>query len=87
MSWLITIIVGALIGWIASLIAKSNLEQGWIADIIIGILGSILGRYLFYDILGIGAAAVAGTLTLAGILWGVLGAVILILILRALRIY
>lgn len=87
MSWIILIIVGGIIGYIASLIAKTNARQGWLADIIIGIAGALLGKWIFADLLGIGSAASAGTLTVAGILWGILGAVILILILRALRIY
>ncbi len=87
MSWIILIIVGGIIGYIASLIAKTNARQGWLADIIIGIVGALLGKWIFADLLGIGSAASAGTLTVAGILWGILGAVILILILRALRIY
>lgn len=87
MSWIILIIVGGIIGYIASLIAKTNSRQGWLADIIIGILGALLGKWIFADLLGIGSAAAAGTLTIAGILWGIVGAVILILLLRALRVY
>jgi uncharacterized membrane protein YeaQ/YmgE (transglycosylase-associated protein family) len=87
MSWIILIIVGGIIGYIASLIAKTNARQGWLADIIIGIVGALLGKWIFADLLGIGSAAAAGTLTFAGILWGIVGAVILILILRALRLY
>ena len=85
MEWLITLVVGAIIGWLASLIMKSPTGLLW--DIIIGIVGSFLGRWIFFDLLGIGSAAVAGTFSFVGILWGVIGAVILIAILRGLRLY
>ncbi len=86
MDWIAAIIVGALIGWIASLIMKTDEQQGALANIVIGIFGSILGKWLFADVLGIGGAAYAGTLTGYGILFGVLGAAVLIAILKAFRV-
>ncbi len=82
MSWIILIIVGALIGWVASLVMKTDSEQGTIANILIGIVGAALGRWLLSDVLGIGGAAAAGQFSLAGIIWGVIGAVLLIGLLR-----
>jgi uncharacterized membrane protein YeaQ/YmgE (transglycosylase-associated protein family) len=86
MSWILAILVGALVGWLASLVMGTDQQQGALANIAIGILGALLGRLLFVDILGIGAAATAGTLSLAGIFWGVVGAVILIAILKSVRV-
>lgn len=86
MSWLIAIIIGGIIGWIASLIMKSDEQQGLFWNILIGIIGAALGRWIFGSLLGIGSAATAGTLTLWGLLWGIVGAVILIAILRAVRV-
>jgi uncharacterized membrane protein YeaQ/YmgE (transglycosylase-associated protein family) len=87
MGWIITILVGALIGWLASLIMRTREQQGCIANILVGIVGAALGRFIFADLLGLGGAAVAGALTIGGILWGVLGAIVLIAILRALGIF
>lgn len=86
MSWIVAIIVGAFIGWIASLIMKTDQEQGAFANIIIGIVGSLLGKYIFADVLGIGGAEASGTLSLGGVLWGVAGAVLLVGILKALKV-
>lgn len=86
MGWIITIIVGAIIGWLASLIMNTDVEQGLLWNIIIGIVGSLLGKWIFSDILGIGGAAVAGTFSIWGLIWGIIGAVILIAILKALRV-
>ena len=86
MSWIIAIIVGAVIGWLAGLIMKTEDRQGCILNIIIGIIGSALGKLIFGDLVGIGAAWRAGSFSFAGIIWGALGAIILIIILKALKV-
>ena len=86
MDWIIAIVVGAFIGWIASMIMRTDAEQGAIANILIGIVGSLLGRWLFGDLLGIGSADTAGSLSFAGLLWGTVGAVALIALLKAVRV-
>jgi uncharacterized membrane protein YeaQ/YmgE (transglycosylase-associated protein family) len=81
MSLLITIIVGGIVGWLASLIMKTNAQMGILANIIVGIVGTFLGYWL---------AGLLGIATDGGILrWvvAVLGAVILIAILKALKIF
>ena len=45
LSWLI---MGALAGWIASLIAGTNRQQGCLIDIIVGIVGAFIGGFLLY---------------------------------------
>lgn len=86
MGWIVAILVGALIGWLASMVMKTDANQGALANIVIGIVGSALGRWLFSDVLGIGGAVAAGTFSVLGLLWGVLGAVLLIAILRSLKV-
>lgn len=85
MGWIIAILVGALVGWLASIVMKTDAQQGPIANILIGIVGATLARWLFGDVLGIGGAT-AGTLSISGILWGLIGAVVLIFILKAVRV-
>ncbi|MCL5411035.1 MAG: GlsB/YeaQ/YmgE family stress response membrane protein [Patescibacteria group bacterium] len=86
MGWIITIIVGGIIGWLASLIMGTDYEQGLLWNIVVGIIGSVLGKWIFYDWLGIGGAAAAGTFSIWGLVWGIIGAVILIGILKLLHI-
>jgi uncharacterized membrane protein YeaQ/YmgE (transglycosylase-associated protein family) len=86
MSVLLTIIVGGLIGWLASMVMRTNAQQGIILNVLVGIAGAALGRWLFGDVIGIGGAYAAGTFTLKGLLWGVIGAAVLILGLKAVRI-
>ncbi len=78
--------MGGIIGWVASLIMKTDEEQGFWANIIVGVIGALLARLVFFDLLGIGSAASAGSLTFWGLIWGVVGAVILIAVLRWVRV-
>jgi uncharacterized membrane protein YeaQ/YmgE (transglycosylase-associated protein family) len=81
MNWIISIIIGGIIGWLASIIMKTNAQMGLIANILIGIVGSALGYWLA-GILGIAPAG--GVL---GFLVGVVGAVLLIFILSKLGMF
>lgn len=86
MDWLLIILVGAFIGWVSSIIMKTDEEQGAVANIIIGIVGSALGRWFFGEVLNIGGAATAGAFSLIGLVWGVVGAVLLIALLKFFRV-
>ena len=81
MSWIVTLIIGGIVGWLASIIMKTNAQMGIIANVLVGIVGSMLG-YWVAGLLGIGAAG-----GLLGFLVAVAGAVLLILILRALGLF
>ncbi len=80
MDILVTIVVGGVVGWLASLIMKSNAQMGLLANIIVGIIGSALGFWLA-GLLGLAASGVIVRWIVA-----IVGAVILIFILRALKI-
>ena len=81
MDILITIIVGGIVGWLASIVMKTNAQMGILANIIVGIVGSFLGYWLA-GLLGIAAGGGIVRWVVA-----VLGAVILIVILKALKIF
>ena len=79
MGIILWIIFGALVGWIASAIAGSN--EGILMDIVIGIVGAIVGGWLMSVF---GKTGVTG-FNLYSFLVALLGAVILIVIVRAIR--
>ena len=81
MGFLIWIVFGALVGWIASIIMKTNAEQGAILNIIVGIIGAVLGGWLFSFF---GEGGVSG-FNLYSFLVALVGAVVLIAIVKALR--
>jgi uncharacterized membrane protein YeaQ/YmgE (transglycosylase-associated protein family) len=44
---ILSLIVGGVCGWIASVLMKTNAQMGIIANVIVGIVGAVLGRWLF----------------------------------------
>ncbi|HAP37375.1 hypothetical protein A2574_03275 [Candidatus Shapirobacteria bacterium RIFOXYD1_FULL_38_32] len=81
MGIILWIIFGALAGWIASVIMKTNYRQGTMADILMGILGSIVGGFLMGMV---GKSGVDG-FNLYSLLVAVIGAVVVIYVGRILR--
>ena len=56
MGIIIWLIVGGIVGWLASLIMKRDAQQGIILNIVVGIVGSFLGGFLIAPMLGSGTA-------------------------------
>jgi len=71
------IIFGAIAGWIASLIVKTNGEQGMLGNIVVGILGAMIGGFLAGALLNSGG--VTG-FNISSFVIAVIGAVILLMI-------
>jgi uncharacterized membrane protein YeaQ/YmgE (transglycosylase-associated protein family) len=82
MNLIVWIIVGAIAGWLASIVMRTNRSQGLLEDIIVGIVGGILGGFIL-DALDVGGG-VSG-LNIPSILVAFIGAIILLAILRAVR--
>lgn len=76
------IILGALAGWIASIIMKTNAEQGALGNIIVGILGAFIGGMVMSVLTGRDGV---GGFDVTTLLTAVLGAVILLAIVKAFR--
>jgi uncharacterized membrane protein YeaQ/YmgE (transglycosylase-associated protein family) len=81
--WIVLLLVGAFIGWLASIIMRRDQQQGALMNILVGIAGAFLARWLFGAVFGIETAAAAGELSFAGIAWGIVGAVVLLFIVGA----
>jgi len=77
MNLLIILIVGAIVGWLAGMIMGGG--GGIIFDIIIGIVGALIAGYLF------GGSILDAPLSLTAILYSLLGAIILLAIVRLVR--
>lgn len=80
MNIIITLVVGAVIGWVASMIMKTSAQMGMIANIIVGIVGSMLG-YWIAGLVGMTGGGIMNYVFAVG------GAVILLAILKMLNIF
>lgn len=81
MNIILTLIVGGVIGWLASLLMKTNAQMGIIANIVVGIVGAALGSWLA------GALGIVTVGSLGAWIVSIIGAVVLLAILKALNFY
>jgi uncharacterized membrane protein YeaQ/YmgE (transglycosylase-associated protein family) len=81
MGLIVTLIIGGVVGWLASLVMKTSAQMGIIANIVVGIIGAVLGFWLA-GALGIVAVGSVGAWIIS-----IIGAVVLIAILKALNVY
>lgn len=81
MDILVWILFGALAGWIASMIMKTDAEQGALGNIVVGIIGAFIGGFLVSTLTG----NQVGGFNFTSLLTAILGAVILLAIVKAVR--
>ena len=84
MNFLAWLIVGGLIGWVASVLMKTNGQQGILLNVIVGIVGAFVGGWLLSPMLGVGTIN-QNNFSAAGLLVSLLGAVILLAIVMLVR--
>ncbi|MFP5329262.1 MAG: GlsB/YeaQ/YmgE family stress response membrane protein [Alphaproteobacteria bacterium] len=80
MGFIVWLIVGGVIGWLASLIMRTDAQQGIILNIVVGIVGAVIAGLIFG-----GGTINQDPLDLTNILWSLLGAVILLAIVNLIR--
>ena len=81
MSWIVSLIIGGVIGWLASIIMKTNAQMGVFANVLVGVVGSLLGFWVA------GLLGVAPRGEFLGFVIAIGGAVLLIFILQKLGIF
>jgi uncharacterized membrane protein YeaQ/YmgE (transglycosylase-associated protein family) len=84
MNLIIWLVVGGVIGWIASLIMKTDAQQGLFLNVVVGIVGALLGGWLISPLVGAGTVN-QGDFSLPGLLVSLVGAVILLFIVNLIR--
>lgn len=85
MGFLIWLIVGGIIGWLASLVMRTDAQQGIFLNIIVGIIGAFLGGWLG-GVLGIGGGTInSGNFSISGLLMSLVGAIVLLAIVNLFR--
>lgn len=71
------IVIGAVAGWLASMIMGRNARMGWLSNIIVGIVGALIGGFVWGLITG---APFIATFSLGTLLVAIVGAVVLLAI-------
>lgn len=83
-NFIVWIIVGGLLGWIASMIMRTDAQQGPLLNIIVGIVGAFLAGLVLNPLIG-GSNINSGDFSLSGLLVSLLGAIVLLAIVNLLR--
>lgn len=81
MNFVIWLIAGAVVGWVASIIMRTNGRQGLVLDIVVGVVGAFLAGYFLTPFFGI-ATINQNDFSVPALLVSLLGAVILLAVVR-----
>ncbi len=84
MNFIIWLVVGGLIGWVASMIMKTDAQQGVILNVVVGIVGALLGGWFLAPMFGTGTIN-QNDFSIAGLGVSLLGAIILLAIVNLVR--
>lgn len=84
MNFLIWIVVGGIIGWLASMVMKTDAQQGFFLNIVVGIVGAMLGGWLIAPLLGQGTIN-QNDFSIGGLTVSFIGALILLAIVNLIR--
>lgn len=84
MNLILWLIVGGIVGWLASILMKTNAQQGALLNIVVGIVGSLIAGWFISPLVGIGTINDAN-FSLPSVLVSLLGAVILLAIVNLFR--
>ena len=83
MNIIIWLVVGGLIGWLASVFMGTNGRQGVVLNVVVGIVGAVVGGWLLSG--SFGATINQGDFSLSGLVVSFVGAVILLAVAKLLR--
>jgi uncharacterized membrane protein YeaQ/YmgE (transglycosylase-associated protein family) len=83
-NFLVWIIVGGLLGWIASMIMRTDAQQGLLLNIVVGIVGAFIAGIFLTPLFGV-ATINQNVFSVAALLVSLLGAVILLAVVNLFR--
>ena len=84
MNFIIWLVVGGVIGWIASMVMKTNDQQGIILNVVVGIVGAMLGGWLISPLINVGTIN-QDNFSLPSLLVSFVGAAVLLAIVNLVR--
>jgi len=84
MNFIIWLVVGGLVGWVASMLMRTDAQQGVFLNVIVGIVGALLGGWLISPLVGVGTIN-QDNFSIGALVVSLIGAVILLAIVNLLR--
>ena len=84
MGLIILLVVGGIVGWLASLIMRTDAQQGIFLNIVVGIVGAVIAGFVVTPLIG-GAPITSGVVSIPSVLVSLLGAVVLLAIVNLVR--
>ncbi|MBC7573257.1 MAG: GlsB/YeaQ/YmgE family stress response membrane protein [Herminiimonas sp.] len=84
MNFIIWIVVGGVLGWIASIVMKTNAQQGMLLNVVVGVVGALLGGWLLAPLFATGTIN-QNDFSVGSLLVSLLGAIILLAVVNLLR--
>lgn len=84
MGWILIIIIGGILGWLASKVMRTDTQQGVLLNIVVGIVGAALAGFFLSPLFGIPTIN-AANFSISGLLISFLGALILLAIVNLIR--
>lgn len=83
MGIIIWLIVGGVVGWLASMIMKTDAQQGMLLNIVVGIVGAFIGGWLIGPL--VGAGSINDGFSIMSFIVSLVGAIILLAIVNLFR--
>jgi len=84
MGLIILLIVGGLIGWVASMIMRTDGQQGIFLNIVVGIIGALIAGFVVTPLIG-GVPITSGEISIQSVVVSLLGAIVLLAIINLFR--
>lgn len=84
MNLIIWLVVGGVVGWLASMIMRTDAQQGIFLNVIVGIVGALIAGFVLTPLLGRGTIN-SGDFSLMGLVLSLVGAIILLAIVNLFR--
>jgi uncharacterized membrane protein YeaQ/YmgE (transglycosylase-associated protein family) len=84
MNIILIIVIGGILGWLASLVMRTDAQQGILLNIVVGVVGAVLGGLLISPLLGAGTIT-SGSFDIASLVVSFIGALILLAIVNLVR--
>jgi uncharacterized membrane protein YeaQ/YmgE (transglycosylase-associated protein family) len=84
MTLILVLVIGGIIGWLASIVMRTDASQGILLNIVVGIVGALIAGVLITPLIG-GAPITSGSFDIMSLIASFLGAVVLLAIINLFR--